>query len=83
MTWIVGWGTWYNSRNIKKIKKNRILQTQNFLQEAQILELTHYMNLTMSQVKEHRNALYDLDNRLLLVSKTLMTHLTMYEYTMA
>ena len=84
MTWIVGWGTWSNSRNIKKIKKNiRILKTQNFLQEAQILELTHYMNLTMSQVKEHRNALYDLDNRLLLVNKTLMTHLTMYEYTMA
>ena len=84
MTWIVGWGTWSNSKNIKKIKKNiRILQTQNFLQEAQILELTHYMNLTMSQVREHRNALYDLDNRLLLVNKTLMTHLTMYEYTMA
>ena len=53
MTWIVGWGTWSNSRNIRKIIKNiRILQTQNFLQEAQILELTHYMNLTMSQVKE-------------------------------
>ena len=84
MTWIVGWGTWSNSKNIKKIKKNiRILQAQNFLQEAQILELTYYMNLTMIQVREHRNALYDLDNRLLLVNKTLMTHITMYEYTMA
>ena len=41
------------------------------------------MNLTMSQVKEHRNVLYDLDNRLSFVNKTLMTHLTMYEYTMA
>ena len=84
MTWIIGWGTWSNAGNIKKMKKKyQNLQTQNFLQEAQILELTHYMTLTMNQVREHRNAMYDLDNRLLLVNKTLMTHVTAYEYSMA
>ena len=75
MTWIIGWGTWSNMRNIKKIKKNiQILQEQNVLQEKQILELTHLI-LTMNQVREHKNALYDIDNRLLFVNKTLMTNI--------
>ena len=76
MTWIIGWGTWSNMRNIKKIKENiQVLQEQNILQEQQILELTHFLNLTMNQVRKHRNALYDIDNRLLFVNKTLMTHI--------
>ena len=29
----------------------------------------------MNQVRKHRNALYDIDNRLLFVNKTLMTHI--------
>ena len=52
MTWIIGWGTWSNMMNIKKIKKNiKILHQQNILQEKQILELTHFLNLTMNQVQ--------------------------------
>ena len=35
-------------RNIRKIKQNlQIIQNQNDLQENQIMELTHYLNLTM------------------------------------
>ena len=76
MTWIIGWGTWSNRRNIRKIKKNiKILHEQNILQEKQILELTHFLNLTMNQVREHKNALYDIDNRLMIVNKTMMAHL--------
>ena len=76
MTWIIGWGTFTNMRNIKKIKENiKVLQDQNILQEKQILELTHFLNLTMNQVSEHRNILYDIDNRLLYINKTLMTHI--------
>ena len=49
MTWVIGWGTWSNMRNIKKIKENiKVLQDQNILQEKQILELTHFLNLTES-----------------------------------
>ena len=36
----------------------------------------------MNQVREHRNALYDLDNRLLFVNKTLMSHIRLSEYAM-
>ena len=76
MTWIIRWGTWSNMRNIKKIKKNiKILHEQNILQQKQILELTHFLNLTMNQVREHKNALYDIDNRLMIVNKTMMAHL--------
>ena len=76
MTWTIGWGTWSNMRNIKKIKKNiKILHEQNILQEKQILELTHFLNLTMKQVREHKNALYDIDNRLMIVNKTMMAYL--------
>ena len=65
MTWIMGWDTFTNMRNIKKIKVNiQVLQDQNILQEKQILELTHFLNFTMNQVREHRNILYDIDNRL-------------------
>ena len=36
MTWVIGWGTWSNMRNIKKIKENiKVLQDQNILQEKQ------------------------------------------------
>ena len=83
MTWIIGWGTFSNMRNIKKIKENiQVLQDQNILQEKQILELTHFLNLTMNQVREHRNILYDIDNRLLYINKILMTHIKASKLTL-
>ena len=43
----------------------QIMGEQNNLQEAQILEQAHYLNLTMLQVCEHCGFLYELDTRLL------------------
>ena len=50
---------------MKQSKKNlQILQGQNELQEEPIMELIHYLNLTVLQVGERQAALYDLDTRL-------------------
>ena len=73
MTWLLGWGVYSNARNIRQIKKNlRLLQKQNDLQERQIFETAHYLNLTATQVREHRKILYELDTRLLTLNKTLI-----------
>ena len=70
-------------RNIKNIKENiKVLQDQSILQEKQILELTHFLNLTMNQVREHINILYDIDNRLLYINKTLVTHIKASKLTL-
>ena len=60
----------------------KVLQHQNILQEKQILDLTHFLNLTMNQVREHKNILYDIDNRLLYINKTLMTHIKATKLTL-
>ena len=53
-TWILGWGTFSNARNLDKIKDNIcILQRQNQLQDKQIKQLANYLNLTMHQVDRH------------------------------
>ena len=36
----------------------------------------------MNQVREHRNILYDIDNRLLYINKTLMTHIKASKLTL-
>ena len=44
-----------NSRSISKIREHmEKLQEQNELQEKQIIELTHFLNLTMVQVSKHQ-----------------------------
>ena len=54
MTWVLGWGVFSNSWNIRHIKKNlRLLQEKNWQQDKQIKELAKYLNLTMSQVSCH------------------------------
>ena len=75
MTWIIGLGTFTNMRNIKKIKENiKVLQDQNILH--------HFLNLTMNQVREHRKILYDIDNRLVYINKTLTTHINASKLTL-
>ena len=43
LTWLFGWGVYMKIINIRKIKQTlQILQSQNDLQENQILELANY-----------------------------------------
>ena len=54
-TWILGWGVYSNTQNIMTIKKNiQALYDQNILQEKQIIELTHYLNVTYGHVHTNR-----------------------------
>ena len=57
MSWILGWGVFSNTHNIKQIKKSiQTLQNQNEIQEK-ILQLTDFLNLTMFQVSENGKVL--------------------------
>ena len=71
-TWILGWGVFSNARNIAKIKDNLCtLHQQNQLQDKQIKHLAKYLNLTMYQVDEHNEMLYEMDTKMLIMNKTL------------
>ena len=72
LTWFLGWGVFLNSHNIKKIEENLfILQQQNKIQTFQIRLLAKYLNLTLTHVNRHEIMLYELDNKLLVINKTL------------
>ena len=72
LTWILGWGVFSNARNIAKIKDNLCtLHQQNQLQDKQIKHLAKYLNLIMHQVDEHSEMLYEMDTKMLIMSKTL------------
>ena len=46
-TWILGWGVYRTYSSIMAIKDNiRTLQEHNLLQQDQIIELSHYLNIT-------------------------------------
>ena len=65
MSWIMGWGIYSNWRQIKAIKKNiKKLYEQNLLQEQQIQDLAHYLNLTATRVQLHDKMLYNIQVRL-------------------
>ena len=65
MSWIMGWGILSNARNIKTIKKNiRTLYLQNVLQEKQIQDLAHYLNLTATHVQLQGKMLNEIQTRL-------------------
>ena len=57
-----------------------ILQDQNKLQQDQTLELAHFLNLTVVLVGEHQETLYDLDTRLIILDRTLMSTMQALSY---
>ena len=58
--------------NIAKIKDNLCtLHQQNKLQDKQIKHLAKYLNLTMHQVNDHSEMLYEMDAKMLIMNKTL------------
>ena len=57
-TWVLGWGLYRTYSTIKHIKDNiRPLQEQNLLQQDQIIELSHYLNITYGHVSSNRYAI--------------------------
>ena len=72
-TWILGWGIYRNARNIMSIKKNiQNLYDQNILQERQIIELTHYLNVTYGHVHANRVVINELNIKVTTLNKTMM-----------
>ena len=58
--WIMGWGIGYFT-SFRAIKDNiRTLQLQNKLQQDQILELSHYLNITYAHVSTNKYAITNL-----------------------
>ena len=58
--WIMGWGLGYFT-SLRTIKDNiRTLQKQNLLQQNQIIELAHYLNITYAHVSTNRYAITNL-----------------------
>ena len=69
-TWILGWGVYSNAQGIAKIKDNlHTLQKQNQLQDKQIKHLAKYLNLTMHQVSQHGELLYEMDTKMFIMNK--------------
>ena len=72
-TWILGWGIYSNAHNIMSIKKNiQALYDQNILQEKQIIELTHYLNVTYGHVCTNRLVINELNVKVTTLNKTMM-----------
>ena len=70
--WIMGWGLGYFT-SLRTIKDNiRTLQKQNQLQQNQIIELAHYLNITYAHVSTNRYAINNLQVQLAQVNQTLM-----------
>ena len=73
--WIMGWGIGHFTSS-RAIKDNiRTLQLQNKLQEDQILELSHYLNITYAHVSTNRYAITNLQVQLAQLNKTLIATL--------
>ena len=70
-SWVMGWGFLQTYRSIKD--NIRTLQEQNLLQQDQIIELTHYLNITYGYVVY---AITNLQVRMAEVNKTLIAALS-------
>ena len=65
MSWILGWGVYSNYRQLRAIKRSiKRLYRQNILQEKQIQDLAHYLNLTATRVQLHDKMLYHIQVKL-------------------
>ena len=86
-TWVLGWGVYRTYSTIRHIKDNiRTLQEQKLLQQDQIIELGHYLNITYSHVSSNRYAITNLQVRMAEINKTLIATLTdvkFLKYTVA
>ena len=72
-TWISGWGIYKNAHYIMTIKMNiQNLYDQNVLQEKQIIELTHYLNVTYGHVHTNRLVINELNIQVATLNKTMM-----------
>ena len=72
-TWILGWGIYKNACYIMTIKKNiQNLYDQNVLQQKQIIELTHYLNVTYGHVHTNRLVINELNIQVATLNKTMM-----------
>ena len=70
--WIMGWAIGHFT-SFRTIKDNiRTLQIQNKLQQDQILELSHYLNITYAHVSTNRYAISNLQVQLAQVNQTLI-----------
>ena len=56
------------------------MQQQNKIQTFQISLLAKYLNLMMTHVNRHEQMLYELDNKLLIINKTLQDLLVAISY---
>ena len=76
-TWVFGWGLYRTYSTIRHIKDNtRTLQEQNLLQQDQIIELSHYLNITYGHVSSNRYAITNLQVRMAEINKTLIATLS-------
>ena len=76
-SWVMGWGFLQTYRSIKTIKDNiRTVQEQNLLQQDQIIEVTHYLNITYGHVSSNRYAITNLQVKMAEVNKTLIVALS-------
>ena len=83
-SWVMGWGFLQTYRSIKTIKDNiRTLQEQNLLQQDQIIELTHYLNITYGHVSSNRYAITNLQVKMAEVNKALIAALSDVKYLVA
>ena len=77
VSWVMGWGFPQTYSSIRAIKDNiRSLQEQNLLQQDQIIELSHYLNITYGHVSSNRYAIANLQVRMAEVNKTLIEALS-------
>ena len=85
--WVLGWGLYRTYSTIRHIKDSiRTLQEQNLLQQDQIIELSHYLNITYGHVPSNRYAITNLQVRLAEINKTMVATLSdikFLKYTVA